>query len=172
MDAPVSAKDWRPLIETVVREMFPQLEHGPDWIEAQIHVESRGISNARSPVGAVGLLQLMPRTADELGVRNTLDPEENLRGGVRYLRQQYEHLAEIQTAEDRLAWAFASYNGGRGYVNRALHLAYGDEEPEWWTWGVGRFYLAHRDCMVSGRYPDYRQIRNYVAQIRAAKAAL
>lgn len=165
----MSAKAWRPLISQVVREVFPTLEDGARWIEAQVHVESRGRADARSPVGAVGLLQLMPRTADELGVRNPLDPEENLRAGVRYLRIQHEHLGEVPMPQDRLAWAFASYNGGRGYVNRALKLAQLDREELWWAWNVGRFFLAHRDCTVSGRFPDYRQIWDYVARIRAAE---
>lgn len=166
----MSARTWRPLIERVVREVWPQLSDGAAWIEAQVHVESRGVADARSHVGALGLLQLMPATADELGVKNAADPEDNLRGGVRYLRLQHEHMPEIPVEPDRLFWAFACYNGGRGYVNRALKLAHLDEEPRWWEWGVGRFFLAHRDCMVAGRYPDYRQMWDYVVRIRAAKA--
>lgn len=166
----MSARTWRPLIERVVREVWPQLADGPAWIEAQVHTESRGVAEAKSHAGALGLLQLMPATADEMGVRNLLDPEENVRGGVRYLRIQFDHMAEIPTTEDRLFWSFAAYNGGRGYVNRALKIAHVDDEPHWWAWSVGRYFLAHRDCMVAGRFPDYRQIWDYVARIRAAKA--
>lgn len=168
--AVVSARSWRSLIERVVREVWPTLPDGSAWIEAQVHVESRGVADAKSPVGALGLLQLMPGTADEMGVRNARDPDENLRGGVRYLKVQFDHMGEIPIEVERLYWSFACYNGGRGYINRALKIAHTDDEQGWWAWGVGRYFLAHRDCMVAGRYPDYRQIWDYVARIRAAKA--
>jgi hypothetical protein len=79
----MSAERWRSLIDRVVRDVRPQLDNGRAWIEAQVQTESAGRPDVRSGVGAIGLLQLMPATADEMGVRNPLDPEENLRRGVR-----------------------------------------------------------------------------------------
>lgn len=145
---------------------------GPRWIEAQVNAESAGNPNAVSGVEAVGLLQLMPPTAAELGVRNPRDPAENLDGGVRYLRIQFDHLPEITAPDDRLLWSFASYNCGRGFVNKALALARRDGEREWWRWSTGRFYLMHRDCFVGSKFPDYRQVFGYVSRIVAyAEAA-
>lgn len=166
------AWQWRDLITHVVREVWPTLPEGTAWIEAQVDTESRGVPDAVSHSGAVGLLQLMPGTADDLGVKDPKDPEQNLRGGVRYLRQQYDHLGEIPHDEQRLFWSFASYNCGRGYINRALHLASIDSEPMAWRWDIGRFYLMSCDCTVAGRRPDYRQVWDYVERIRKAKAAL
>jgi membrane-bound lytic murein transglycosylase F len=167
----VSARQWRSLIERVVRDVWPQLAEGPQWIEAQVHVESRGVADARSPVGALGLLQLMPATADEIGVRNPRDPAENLRGGVRYLRIQHEHMPEIPAEPDRLFWSFACYNAGRGYINRALKIARDDGEKFWWKWDTGSYWLMSRDCVMStGKRPDYLQVWDYVRRIRTAKA--
>lgn len=169
----MSTANWRPLIAKVVREVWPQLQGGVDWIAAQVQTESGGNALALSPVGAVGLLQLMPATAEDLGVTDARDPEQNLRGGVRYLREQFEHLAEIPNDEDRLAWAFASYNAGRGYINKALKLARQDQEPFWWKWETGHYWLMHRDCfIVEGRYPDFRQVTDYVSRIRGARVTV
>lgn len=81
-------------------------------LAAVMQQESGGDPNAGSPAGARGLMQLMPATARGLGVRNILDPWENLLGGARYLRQQL----------DAFGWdirkALAAYNAGPGAVQR------------------------------------------------------
>jgi soluble lytic murein transglycosylase-like protein len=175
----MSAARWRSLIGTVVRDVWPQLADGAAWIEAQVHVESRGNPAARSPVGALGLLQLMPATADEVAVVDPLDPEQNLRGGVRYLRGQYERLGEVPDPTERLLWSFASYNCGRGYidfnggaVDTALELAKqrGDAEGmrQWWRWDYGKADLPR--VTFHGHRPDFHQVWDYVFRIRQAKA--
>lgn len=170
-----SASDWRGLIAEAISVLWPQLPAGVAWIESQVAVESGGDPLAQSPVGAQGLLQLMPLTAMDLGVGDPFDPAQNLNGGIRYLKQQYDALAEIPALADRLRWAFAAFNGGRGYldfnggpINTCLELARADEPGSWWRWEIGRRYLFHRDLIVRGRRPDYHQIWNYVARIEAA----
>ena len=162
------------LIGQVLRQFWPQLQDGLRWTKAQVQVESGGDPLAVSPVGARGLLQLMPGTAADLGVTDPFDPEQNLSGGIRYLREQYERFPEILLHGERLLWAFAAYNGGHGYCSRALKLAHLDEEPEWWKWETGRFWLMHRNCLVVSahgqRYPDYRQMWAYVAKVVEAFA--
>lgn len=88
-----------------VREGVP-----PELFLALIHAESSYNPAARSHVGAIGLTQLMPATARELGV-NPHDPVQNLVGGARYLRQQYERFG---------TWtlALAAYNAGPTRVAR------------------------------------------------------
>lgn len=164
--------DWRPLITTTLARVWPALPDGAHWIEAQVSQESQGDPTATSPVGAGGLLQLMPDTGRELGVTDRFDPIQNLDGGIRYLRTQYEHLAEIPNHPDRLRWAFASYNGGRGFVNKATAAARADGISHWWEWATGRWWLMHRDCQVAGVHPDYRQMWGYVDTIAAKYAAL
>lgn len=161
-----SAEDWRPEITKLVGEVWPDLPRGALWIEAQCQVESAGQADAKSPVGALGLLQLMPRTAAEVGVQNPLDPEQNLRGGITYLKRQYARLPQIPTPE-RLFWAFAAYNCGFGYVQQALKLAEKDADGDWRTWDFGRFWLMHRDCQVNGLRPYYKQVWHYVRRIRS-----
>ncbi|MDZ7373227.1 MAG: transglycosylase SLT domain-containing protein [candidate division KSB1 bacterium] len=84
----------------------------PHLVQAVIDVESGGDPRAVSKKGAVGLMQLMPDTAREVGVRNPWDPVENVRGGVRYLRQL------LDTFGNDLALALAAYNAGPGAVRR------------------------------------------------------
>jgi len=174
-----SAASWRGLVDEALAVLWPDLPDGWRWILAQIQVESAGDPQAASPVGAQGLLQLMPGTAAELGVTNPYDPTQNLRGGIDYLHRQYLALHEVPAHLDRLLWSFAAYNGGRGYIdfnggpaNTALELAHRDEPGSWWRWDVGRYWLMHRQCMVRGRYPDYRQIWQYVERIRSLAAAM
>jgi membrane-bound lytic murein transglycosylase MltF len=112
-------------------------------------------------------MQLMPATAVEVGVRDPFNPQDCLRGGIAYLRKQYERLPEIPEPLDRYLWSLAAYNCGLGYVNRALKLARQDEEPLWWKWTPGRYWLMSRECIVAGRWPLFRQSWGYVARIQS-----
>lgn len=92
-----------------VAELSARFDLSPALIEALVWQESRWQAQARSPVGAQGLAQLMPGTARYLGV-NPLDPFANLEGGARYLREQIDRF------DGDLEKALAAYNAGPGRV--------------------------------------------------------
>jgi soluble lytic murein transglycosylase-like protein len=90
----------------------------PDLVRAVVQVESAYNPYAKSPKGAAGLMQLMPATAQQFGVKNSFNPEENIRAGVAYLRQLLTRYADNEEL------ALAAYNAGPGAVDK-----YGETVP-------------------------------------------
>jgi membrane-bound lytic murein transglycosylase F len=111
-------------------------EVGWDWrlLASQMYQESRFKPDAKSWAGAAGLLQLMPGTARQVGVRDPFDPEDNVSGAVRYIKWLNGFWDERITDEgERLKFILASYNTGAGHVEDAQRLAskYGGDPLRW-----------------------------------------
>ncbi len=100
--APVAQRE----LAAIVSDASARTRIDADFIASVIRAESGNNPRAVSPKGAQGLMQLMPRTASTLGVKNSFDPAENVEGGVRYLRDLL-----VQYNGDA-AKALAAYNAG------------------------------------------------------------
>jgi soluble lytic murein transglycosylase-like protein len=104
---PAKAETAKPIdLDNVIREVSLRSRLDADFIASVIRAESGGNAKAVSPKGARGLMQLMPGTADQLGVQNSFDAAQNVDGGVRYLMQL------LQQFNYDVAKALAAYNAG------------------------------------------------------------
>ncbi len=120
-------------------------EIGWDWrkLAALVYRESQFNPRARSWAGAVGLMQLMPRTAREFGAADPLNPEQNIRAGANFIQWLEEYWQRhIEDEEERMRFVMASYNVGHGHVQDARRLAEAfDADPNIWEGNVERFML-------------------------------
>jgi len=96
----------------IVKSAAQRYKVDPNLIRAIIIRESGGDPQAISPKGAKGLMQLMPQTAREMGVRDPLDPEENIFAGTKYFRKLLDKF------KGDLMLSLAAYNAGPGAVER------------------------------------------------------
>lgn len=96
----------------LVEEKAKKHNVDPKLVKSVIRAESNWNHRAVSPKGAMGLMQLMPQTANLMGVDNPFDPEQNIEGGVKYLR----HL--LTRFNGNLTMAIAAYNAGPKTVER------------------------------------------------------
>src|SRR5690606_34126889 len=101
----------------LINRYAQQFGVSPDLVARVIRAESSFNPRARSHAGAMGLMQLMPATARQMGVTNPWDPEQNIRGGTRYLAEQ------LRRWNGNVALALASYNAGPANVQRWVRQA-------------------------------------------------
>ena len=119
----------------------------PELLHAVVRAESAYDPNARSPKGAEGLMQLMPATASRYKVSDSLDPEQNLKGGALYLRD----LLEMYDSD--LMLALAAYNAGENAVKKYDNQVPPFPETQNYVRKVIKFYQQNR---LSGSYMAVR----------------
>ena len=96
--------------DDLIAEAAEKYQLDPHMIRAVMQAESAFNAMAVSPVGALGLMQLMPAVAEELGATDPLDPRQNIMAGSKYLRQL------LNAHRGNVKLALASYNAGPGNV--------------------------------------------------------
>lgn len=97
---------------SIILEEAKKNELPPELVAAVVEAESQYRPNARSPVGARGLMQLMPKTGHWMGAKNLNDPQQNVQAGAKYLRYLHERFDGDRTK------VIAAYNAGEGNVRK------------------------------------------------------
>ena len=116
-------------------------------------------------------MQIIPSTAQHLGVNNVFDPKENIYAGCRYLRELSGHFSDVRNRMDRIKFTLAAYNGGARHIRDAMNLArkhgksptsYSDVSYYIRNLDKPQFY---NDPVVKNGFLMGRETYNYVEQI-------
>ncbi len=148
---------------------------GWDWrlLASMIYQESRFNPNVTSWAGAFGIMQLMPQTAQKLGVSQKSSPEAQIKAGIRLVEKlEKRFINEIQDPHERAKFVLASYNIGYGHVRDAINLTvkYGGD-PDLWENNVETYLLNksqpeyYNDPIVHNGYCRGKETYNYVREI-------
>jgi membrane-bound lytic murein transglycosylase F len=148
-------------------------QFGFDWrmVVAQMYQESRFNPEAKSWAGALGLMQVMPRTAKQMGIERLKDPETGLRAGMKYLNWLRDRFDPDLPVADRTWFVLAAYNAGIGHVQDARRLARSK------GWDANRWFdnveqsillLSQREYATKAKhgYVRGREPVQYVREIR------
>lgn len=147
-----------------------------DWrlLAAQCYQESTFDEKAQSWAGAKGLMQIMPSTADHLGLPKdqVFNPEKNIAAATRFLHELESMLSDVHNRNERQNLALAAYNGGMNHVRDAMRLAARDKRnPHAWN-DVKPYILKlsqreyYQDTLVHYGYMRGQETAEYVDKIR------
>ncbi|OBT16831.1 lytic transglycosylase F [Vibrio sp. UCD-FRSSP16_10] len=155
---------WEPLFQQYAGEF--------DWrlVAALAYQESHWNPKAKSPTGVRGMMMLTLPTAKIVGVKDRLDPEQSIRGGVEYLRKIVNRIPDSINQHEKIWFALASYNVGYGHVMDARRIAKAQgANPDLWSDVKTRLPLLRKKGYYE--YTRYGYARgdealNYVENIR------
>jgi len=159
--------------DEIIKEL--STKYDLDWrlVASLIYQESRFHPEVTSWVGAFGLMQLMPATAEVYGVDSTSPPSDQIRAGIEFMRSLDKQLPEeINDPEQRLRFVLAAYNVGIAHIYDARRLAekHG-KDPNIWTDNVDYFILNksnptyYRDSVVRYGYARGEETYQFVVEI-------
>ncbi len=159
--------------DDLIKEYSAKL--GWDWrlVASLIYQESQFNPNAKSWAGAVGIMQLMPRTAEQFGAKNPEDPIQSLKAGFKYLNWLNDFWkGYIPDDNERIKFVLASYNIGYGHILDAMRLAQKYKaNPNVWFGNVEKFLLLkskkkyYTDPVVKNGYCQGKETVKYVREI-------
>ena len=146
-----------------------------DWrlLAAQCSQESAFDCKAVSWAGARGLMQIMPQTANLLGVQSSelFHPETNIMTAVKYISQLEKKFSDVRHPVERRKFVLAAYNGGYNHIRDAMNLARHDKRNPY-SWNVVSYYVLHlseprfyRHPVVKNGYMIGQETFNYVNRI-------
>jgi len=148
-------------------------KYGFDWrlITAQMYQESKFNPKAKSYAGARGLMQLLPRTAKSVGIKDLDDPHKNIEAGVKYLDWLRDRFDDDIPLSEKIWFILASYNAGHGHVTDAQRLAKkkGWHNERWFDHTEkAMLLLSQKNYYKKARYGyvDGDEPVNYVRNIR------
>ncbi|MEM7298290.1 MAG: transporter substrate-binding domain-containing protein, partial [Bacteroidota bacterium] len=145
-----------------------------DWrlLASQVYQESRFDPKANSWAGAKGLMQVMPKTANSLGIKNLNSPAQSIRGGTEYLAWLAENFSDVPDSLNRIKFMLAAYNCGYGHMQDAQRLAeHKGLDPSVWEGNVQEMILAlttpdnFNNPIVKHGYVRGAEPVNYVEEI-------
>ena len=146
-----------------------------DWrlLAAQCYQESCFDPQARSWAGACGLMQIMPSTADHLGLSRSqiYDPEQNIAAAVRYIAELEQSFSDIRDRMERIKFVLAAYNGGGFHIRDAMALARSHGKNEYRWYDVEPFVLGlsqpqyYNSPVVKNGYMRGSETVDYVRRI-------
>ncbi len=158
--------------DDLIKEQAKRLDW--DWLllASMVMQESQFNPKAKSWAGAQGLLQLMPATAANFGIKNRANPAQSLRGGTDYLiKLEKRWVNNLEDTTDLAAFVMAGYNAGSGHIidARALVTKYGGNRDNWEA--VSKYLILlstkkyYQDPVVKLGYCRGQEPVNYVKQI-------
>jgi soluble lytic murein transglycosylase-like protein len=140
-----SAADLRKIYHPIIKKVAEKYRIDQDLVHVVIRAESNYDAFAISSAGAMGLMQLMPATALQYGVKNVFDPAQNIEGGVRYLKD----LVRLYNGQTRLV--LAAYNAGQEAVKKYKGIPPYPETKAY----IGSIMQSYKRATVSAKNPTY-----------------
>ena len=144
-----------------------------DWrlLVSQMYQESRFDPKAKSHAGAMGLMQVMPRTAAQFGYSNLYDPEDNVAASMAFIEWLGDRFPDSLPLEERIYFSLAAYNAGHAHVHDARRLAQKlGKDPNKWFGNVEQamLLLSRPEYYRHARFGNVRGSEpvNYVREIR------